>query len=100
MAMSVPAAASAVGGVAAVVRDDENGLLVAPGDVAALANALGRLLRDAALRARLGQAARRTIEDRFTLAARVAAEEAIYDRVLTLECGGLPPLCSGRGRRE
>jgi glycosyltransferase involved in cell wall biosynthesis len=81
MAMRLPTVASAVGGVPDLVRDDENGVLVAPGDVGALADALDRMLRDAALRERLGHAARRTIEDRFTLAARVAAEEAIYDRL-------------------
>jgi glycosyltransferase involved in cell wall biosynthesis len=38
------------------VRDGETGLVVAPGDAAALAAAIDRLLGDASLRARLGDA--------------------------------------------
>jgi glycosyltransferase involved in cell wall biosynthesis len=47
--------ASAVGGLPELVRDGENGLLVAPGDAAGLAAALDRLSDDG-LRARLGSA--------------------------------------------
>jgi glycosyltransferase involved in cell wall biosynthesis len=52
-------ATTAVGAVAGgLVRNGETGLVVAPGDSAALADAIGRLLGDGALRARLGAAAR------------------------------------------
>lgn len=44
-------------GVVDCIRDDENGLLVEPGDVAALTAALSRLVTDAALRHRLADAA-------------------------------------------
>ena len=47
-----------------LLRDGENALLVPSGDGAALNAALARLADDAALRASLGQAARRTIEER------------------------------------
>ncbi|GJE56400.1 MULTISPECIES: glycosyltransferase family 4 protein [Methylobacterium] len=43
-------------GVSDCLRDDENGLMVMPGDVPALAKALGRVIEDAELRARLAQA--------------------------------------------
>jgi glycosyltransferase involved in cell wall biosynthesis len=82
MAMEVPVVAAAVGGVAAVVRDGENGLLCAPRDADALAQGLVRLHTDDALRRRLASAARRTVEERFTFGARAAAERRIYDRVL------------------
>jgi len=82
MAMELPAVATAVGGVGDAIDDGDNGLLVPAGDVGALAAALRRLVQDPALRERLGRAARRTIEAQFTLSRRVAAEEAIYDRVL------------------
>jgi glycosyltransferase involved in cell wall biosynthesis len=57
LALGVPVVASAVGGVPEVVRDGENGLLVRPGDVAGLADALGRLADDTAFRDRLAAAA-------------------------------------------
>ncbi|MFN8216562.1 MAG: glycosyltransferase [Solirubrobacterales bacterium] len=50
--------ASDLGGLADVVLDGETGLLVAPGDVAGLTAALRRLNDDAALRGRMGKAAR------------------------------------------
>jgi glycosyltransferase involved in cell wall biosynthesis len=48
--------ATAVGGVGRLVRDGVNGLLVPPGDAAALARAVERLLADPALAARLATA--------------------------------------------
>jgi glycosyltransferase involved in cell wall biosynthesis len=58
MAWGRPVVASAVGGLTDAVEDDVTGLLVPPRDVAALRAALERLLGDAALRTRLGAAAR------------------------------------------
>jgi glycosyltransferase involved in cell wall biosynthesis len=52
--------------VASVVEDGIDGLLVAPGDVEALAAAMVQAAGDPALRARLGQAAMRTVRQRFT----------------------------------
>jgi glycosyltransferase involved in cell wall biosynthesis len=54
----LPAVAGRLGGVPEIVRDNETGLLVAPGDRMALAAALQRLLDDEALRTKLGHAAR------------------------------------------
>jgi glycosyltransferase involved in cell wall biosynthesis len=96
MAMRLPVVATAVGGVPTLLRDGANGVLVAPRDVDGLAAALHRLLQDLPLRDRLAAAARRTIEERFTLSARVAAEEAIYDHVLSL--AGAAPSAPERGR--
>lgn len=50
--------AAAVGGPTEIVRHDVDGLLVTPGDPAALAAALDRLIADPALRTRLGEAGR------------------------------------------
>ena len=77
-----PVVASRVGGLAEAVADGETGMLVAPGDAAALAAALGRLAADAALRARLGAAGRARVVDRYSLA-RMAEG--------TLACYGGPP---------
>lgn len=54
----VPSIGAAVGAVPETIRDGETGLLVPPGDRAALAGAIGRLRDDAELRHRLGAAAR------------------------------------------
>jgi glycosyltransferase involved in cell wall biosynthesis len=67
MAAGVPVVASGVGGVPELVVDGETGLLVPPGDVAALADALRNLLRDKGLRDRMGAAGRARVERAFTL---------------------------------
>jgi glycosyltransferase involved in cell wall biosynthesis len=54
------AVATNAGGIPDIVTQDHDGLLVPPGDVAALVNALERVLDDEALAARLGTAARET----------------------------------------
>ncbi|HWE08125.1 MAG TPA: glycosyltransferase family 4 protein [Solirubrobacteraceae bacterium] len=55
-------ATTAVGAVAGgLVRENDTGLVVPPNDSRALAGAINRLLRDAALRARLGEAARTAV---------------------------------------
>jgi glycosyltransferase involved in cell wall biosynthesis len=55
-------ATSAVGAVAGgLVRDDETGVIVPPGDPAALSSAIDRLLGDPELRARLGAAGSRAV---------------------------------------
>ena len=57
LAVGTPVLATATGGVAEVVRDGENGLLVPSGDAAALADAVRRFFGDEALRERLRAAA-------------------------------------------
>lgn len=58
MAAGLAVVATPVGAVEDIIRDGETGLLVAPGDVDALASAIGRLVSDPELRIRLGIAAR------------------------------------------
>jgi glycosyltransferase involved in cell wall biosynthesis len=57
LAVGTPVLATAVGGVAEVVHDGENGLLVPSGDPAALAKAIARYFADPQLRTRLAAAA-------------------------------------------
>jgi glycosyltransferase involved in cell wall biosynthesis len=58
MASGLPVVASRVGGIPEVVETDRNGLLVAPGRAAALAEAILRLCRSPEWASSLGQAAR------------------------------------------
>jgi glycosyltransferase involved in cell wall biosynthesis len=53
---------SRVGGIPDIVEDGSSGLLVAPGDIAALADALVRVLSDRALAERLGSAAHAAVQ--------------------------------------
>ena len=61
MALGLPVISAPVGGISDLIINSENGLLVPPGDAAALAHAMSRLAGDTALRKRLGQAARSTV---------------------------------------
>ena len=64
--MARPVVAGDVGGLRDLVVNEETGLLVPPGDVAALREALTRLLDDAGLRRRFGEAGRERIAEHFT----------------------------------
>ena len=57
-ANGLPNVAYRAGGIAGVIRHEDDGLLVRCGDVTALADALGRLVDDATRRRRLGEAGR------------------------------------------
>ncbi|MCP9903241.1 glycosyltransferase family 4 protein [Cyanobium sp. BA5m-10] len=76
MACGHPVLGSAVGGIAFLVRDGAEGLLVPPGDPAALAEALGRLERDRYATAALGEAALERSRH-FTWSANVSALQAL-----------------------
>jgi glycosyltransferase involved in cell wall biosynthesis len=65
MAAGTPVVASAVSGIPELVIDGVNGVLVAPEQPEALADALIRLHRDEKLTARLREAARDTVRERF-----------------------------------
>jgi len=66
MAHARPVVAGDVGGLRDLVVNEETGLLVPPGDVAALREALTRLLDDVGLRRRFGEAGRERIAEHFT----------------------------------
>src|SRR5439155_472331 len=61
LSVGTPVVATSVGGVPEVVRDGVNGLLVPPGDVAALAGAMRRLIDDGMLRDVLASAAQPSV---------------------------------------
>ena len=79
MACGKPVILSRIRGLWApdLLRDGENCLLVPPGDRAALAAAVSRLAADSALRRRLGQAARKTVLEHFSLSAAASSLERL-----------------------
>jgi glycosyltransferase involved in cell wall biosynthesis len=81
-----PVVTTIPGNVDVVVGDEHgsgeaNGLLVPSGDEAALARALGRVLTDERLRARLAGAALQTVRTRFSLAATTDQYAQLYQRL-------------------
>ena len=82
LAAGCPLIAARVGVVPEVLVDGEHALLVAAGDAEALADALGRILADPALRERLGRSGRRLVEERYSGERLAGALESVYGRVL------------------
>ncbi|WP_131728308.1 glycosyltransferase family 4 protein, partial [Achromobacter xylosoxidans] len=83
-ASGLPVIGTDVGGVSEMFRDGETGILVPPKDPAALTAALERLVDDAALRHRMGEAGRKMVweEGVFSPARLAETTEAVYTRWL------------------
>ncbi|MEM8996407.1 MAG: glycosyltransferase, partial [Acidobacteriota bacterium] len=82
MAAGRAVVATRVGGIPEAVDDDVEALLVPSEDVEGLASALERAASDPALRARLGDAARRRYRESFTVERMARAYEALYRRLV------------------
>jgi glycosyltransferase involved in cell wall biosynthesis len=82
MSAGLPVVASSVAGVPEEVEHERTGLLVEPGDAGALADAIGRLVRDAGLRRSMGEAGRQVCRERFTVDRMVARMVAVYRRAV------------------
>lgn len=82
MAMEKPVVAFAHGALPEIVLPEETGLLVPPGDTAALAGAVSRLLRDPIQAQRMGRAGRQRVESHFRIERTVAGLETIYNQLL------------------
>jgi len=82
LAAGRPLVASRVGVVPEALEDGRHALLVHAGDAGDLARALARMLDDAALRARLGEAGRRLLLERHSGARLAAALEERYARLV------------------
>jgi glycosyltransferase involved in cell wall biosynthesis len=90
MACGLPVVSTAISGIPELVTHDQNGMLVAPRDPEALADALAALLDDEARRSELGAAARRTVVEGFDLRAAARELAALFDDA--------QPAASSRGR--
>ncbi|OZM79404.1 glycosyltransferase [Pseudonocardia sp. MH-G8] len=76
MACGLPVVGTDVGGVPEMIDDGTTGRLVPPRDPRAMAEALIKLLRDPEPAAEMGRAARRRVEERFTLERSVRVAES------------------------
>lgn len=89
MAAGIPVVTTRIAGVPELVEDGVAGILVLPGDVAALANAISTLLDDPDLRSDMGRAGRQKVGDEFN----IAHETAWLAELLTgYQNGAQPPL--------
>lgn len=93
-AAAMPVVASAVGGIAEIVRDGATGRLVPAGNPRALAAALRELADDPGAAGRLGTAAAADVERRFPMRRTLDAIQALYDRLAPApgaRPGSVPP---------
>jgi glycosyltransferase involved in cell wall biosynthesis len=82
LSLGVPVVAMAVDGVPEAVSDGRTGFLVPPGDTPALADRVVAVLRDAALRARLGAAGRDAVME-FDARPMLARHVELYEALLS-----------------
>ena len=82
MSAGVPVVASRIGGLPEIIVDGGNGLLV-DNSAAAVAEGIGKLRDSPALAARLGEAARLTVQERFTTEQMVHRTMEVYREVLS-----------------
>lgn len=82
MASGLPVVATQVSGVTELVKETGAGLVAEVGDMDELARALVRLASDRPLRERLGVAARRVIEQRYSIETVAEKHETLYRRLL------------------
>jgi len=78
MALGTPCVATDVTGIPEILRDDDTGLMVPQHDAEALADAMERLLADAALRSRLAERARGLVEEQFDIHRNTARMREIF----------------------
>jgi glycosyltransferase involved in cell wall biosynthesis len=90
LASARPVVSTAVGGVAEVVLDGETGLLVPPGDPAAFAESLVKLLNERHLAERLGLAGRQHVYPRYDSSRLVDDVRHLYLRELAARGRALP----------
>lgn len=83
MSRGLPVVVTRVGGNPEVVIDGRTGHLVPPRDPSAMATRIVELIRDAELRERMGERARRRIESEFTLGATAAEYGRLLETLVT-----------------
>jgi glycosyltransferase involved in cell wall biosynthesis len=90
MAMGVPSISTRLSGIPELIEDGVSGLLVEPGDAAALAGAMERILADSSLASRLGSAGREKVLSSFSID-RYARDLISFWRGIQAPEGGVHP---------
>lgn len=81
MAKGVPFVATDVGGNGELIIDGRTGFLSPCGDSRALADRVEKILKDPDLARRMGEEAKRTVRENFSLARMIQQTQALYDAV-------------------
>ncbi len=89
MATGLPVVATMHGGIPEAITAGESGLLVPENDPAALAQAMLSVLGDEALRLRVAQGGRRSIETRFDRKGQILKLELLYKDLMERPCAAL-----------
>jgi len=82
LAIGIPVVSTTVGSIPDVVREGETGFVVPPRDAGALAERIGKLLDDEALRKRMGSQGRALVERSYSLDRMLDRMETVYDRLV------------------
>ncbi len=89
MAMGVPVIATHVGGIPEIVDEGQTGFLVPPKDPKAITDRILDLCQNSSQRLRMGRAARKRVEDEFTVQEITGKLESIYVKLLRERCGAI-----------
>ena len=91
MAAGLPVIVTPVGGIGSVITDDENGVLVQPGNREQLRNAIQRLANDETLRQRLGSRAKADCLGKYGVEQSVSAYLDLYNDLDPGKRRAVPP---------
>lgn len=84
LAAGTPVIATRVGSVPELIKDGQTGLLLEPGDIEGLSNAIIRLLADSDLRQRYAQAGQQLVREQYSADAMAAKYLSLYTERLPL----------------
>jgi glycosyltransferase involved in cell wall biosynthesis len=79
MAMKLPVISTTSGAISEIVENEVSGILVSPRDEEAIAAAIVRLLTNESLREKLGNNARRRVEERFDISKNIREFVALFE---------------------
>ncbi|MFC1674788.1 lipopolysaccharide heptosyltransferase II [Candidatus Omnitrophota bacterium] len=97
-ACGVPVVATRVGGVVDIIEDGKNGILVPPGDAAAIAEAAMKIFKDKARAKRLANNAHKKVQEKFSVELMVSNTMQVYNdalsnfKILVIKLGSLGDL--------